>query len=333
VNDLNDYLDGRMGPEEHEAFERRLQGDPELERRVKEAREVHDALREGDEELSPGFYARAVARFEAERRPRSPLPFGLSWSTAGLAVAGLAAAAIFIPMMLRGELTPQIEERRAERVESAKPADLKDETSKLSEEQTDAVSALGYAEGAPDDESKNEAARGLAETEPAAANEPAPAQAKKKQEQPAAPPPVEFSQPKAPSKAAAAAEVPVYSARGKNLNLLSESSGVAAMTLPGGFVDPGSVKIAGGAADQDSYTVHGNDDARARERVDASGRFLLIGRRAGLDSCGELRMVELPTHWEVSYDESGSAEGQVECGLLIPDDDREIRFMGRRVDG
>ena len=346
MSDLNDYLDERMDDGEREAFERRLVNDPALERRVKEAREIRDALREGDEELSPGFMTRTVARFEQEQRPRARLPFGLTWSTAGLAVAGLAAAAIFVPLMFRGELASQIEELQPP--EPTELADVvpeepgrgrgagSDEAVRPSQDPIEGFSALGYVAGAeadgaaggeqgdlaPAEDLREKVVRQAAASEPArAAPDAGEPKLKRKQDNAPAPRPVEVD------------AVPTYGASDKGMNFLSESRGVAAMTLPDGFVEPGTVAISGGASDQDSYTVHGTDDTRARERVDASGRFLVIGRHAGLDSFGELEMKKLPTYWEVTFDVSGSAEGSVECGLLLPADDLEIRFMGKPVDG
>ena len=99
---LNDYLDDRMDTSERERFEERLVADEELARQLATEREIRKALRSGDEELSPGFYTRTVARFAAARRRR--LPLGVTWSTVGLAAATIAAAAIFIPVVLREEL-------------------------------------------------------------------------------------------------------------------------------------------------------------------------------------------------------------------------------------
>ena len=98
---LNDYLDDRLGVDERKRFEERLAGDAELARRVAAAQEIREELRSGEEELSAAFYTRTVARFSAKRRR---LPLGLSWSTAGLAVATIAAVAIFVPAVLREEI-------------------------------------------------------------------------------------------------------------------------------------------------------------------------------------------------------------------------------------
>ena len=99
--DLQDYLDDRLDAEQRRRFEVRLAHDETLARRVALALETRKAMRHPEEELSEAFYTRTVARFAAGRR-RSP--FGLSWSTAGLAVATIAAAVLFVPGILRKEI-------------------------------------------------------------------------------------------------------------------------------------------------------------------------------------------------------------------------------------
>ena len=98
---LNDYLDDRLGADERKRFEERLAGDAELARQLATEQEIRKELRSGEEELSAAFYTRAAAHFSAKRRR---LPWGLSWSTAGLAVATIAAAVIFVPSILRQEI-------------------------------------------------------------------------------------------------------------------------------------------------------------------------------------------------------------------------------------
>jgi hypothetical protein len=98
---LQDYLDGRLPPGDRAEFERRLEREPDLARRVRELRELGDALRGGTEELSPEFYARARERFEAGRPRRWFRP--LSLETAGLAAAVVLAVAVFVPPILERE--------------------------------------------------------------------------------------------------------------------------------------------------------------------------------------------------------------------------------------
>ena len=101
-HDLQEYLDGRLSDEARERFEQRLAEDEELASRVAAARELREALRAEDEMLSPAFYTRTVAEFSSRQRRR--LPLGLTWGSVGLAAAALAAAAIFVPPMLRDEI-------------------------------------------------------------------------------------------------------------------------------------------------------------------------------------------------------------------------------------
>lgn len=101
-HELQEYLDGRMNDEERERFEQRLAGDEELATRVAAAQDLRKALRTDDETLSGAFYTRTVAEFSARQRRR--LPLGLTWGSVGLAAAALAAAAIFVPPMLRDEI-------------------------------------------------------------------------------------------------------------------------------------------------------------------------------------------------------------------------------------
>ena len=71
---LQDYLDGRLSPDARERFEAEIEGDAALAARIEAYREQRRALRADVPDLSPGFYARARARFEQtvpERKPRS----------------------------------------------------------------------------------------------------------------------------------------------------------------------------------------------------------------------------------------------------------------------
>jgi hypothetical protein len=120
---LQDYLDGRLSVEERKRFEELSERDPELAARVEEGRKIRAALREADEELSPGFYTRARARFEESVRPqrRSWFRF-LSWETAGLTAAVVLAAVLFVPVMMRDDLRTMVapeEEIPAKKRESA----------------------------------------------------------------------------------------------------------------------------------------------------------------------------------------------------------------------
>ncbi len=138
---LNDYLDDRMDADERERFEERLATDEELGRRLATAREIRAALLSGEEELSPGFYTRTVARFAATRRRA---PFGLTWSTVGLAAATIAAAAIFVPVILREEIPEMPVASRTQDEATRLPADPStDDGNRFGEEVESSLQSLG----------------------------------------------------------------------------------------------------------------------------------------------------------------------------------------------
>jgi len=110
---LQDYLDGRMSDDERSAFETRLARDRDLAERVAFSREVGDGLREADVGLSPGFHARARARFEESQAPSRRWIVPLVWS------AGIATAALFTAIVLLPSLTQRdpVEESTVARLE------------------------------------------------------------------------------------------------------------------------------------------------------------------------------------------------------------------------
>jgi len=104
---LQDFLDHRLSPDAREEFEARLEHEPELARRLEDYRAIGHALRGETEELSPGFYTRARARFEQGPPVESRRWFRLvSWETAGLAAAAILAFALFVPGLLRDDFAP-----------------------------------------------------------------------------------------------------------------------------------------------------------------------------------------------------------------------------------
>lgn len=125
--ELQEFLDGRMTEEQRVAFENRLARDRDLARRVATGQEIRRVLRAGDEQVSPGFYTRARARFEAGRRGRDWFRL-LSWETAGLAAAVAVAAVLFVPSLFvserpGGDLLEQREPPAASRPTPAGSAD------------------------------------------------------------------------------------------------------------------------------------------------------------------------------------------------------------------
>lgn len=120
---LQDYLDDRMSEAERSSFEARLADDPRLASRLVWHRSIAGDLR-APAELSPGFYTRARARFEAAQgNGRRRWPW-LRWEVVGLAGVALVAAAIFLPGVLREDpaLVPEAGSL-AEPSKVAEPAD------------------------------------------------------------------------------------------------------------------------------------------------------------------------------------------------------------------
>jgi len=71
--------------------------------------EIGDALRSSDEELSPGFYTRARARFKESRAPSSRRRFRFgSWELAGVVATIALAGVLFVPYLMRQELEPAV---------------------------------------------------------------------------------------------------------------------------------------------------------------------------------------------------------------------------------
>jgi hypothetical protein len=158
---LQDYLDGRLSDGGREAFESQLEEDPELAKRLEFYREIRRSLRDGEEELSPRFYARARARFEAasggsRRRRFRPL----FWETIGLAAATALAAALFLPeVLIDGNSAPQSS------LET--PSSLTVRSQAVVSERESATADL--AERAPEKAAREPAPRGAPETSRAAA--------------------------------------------------------------------------------------------------------------------------------------------------------------------
>lgn len=106
--ELHDYLDGRLGEKEREAFEKRTAENPAEAQQVAFYRDLGHALRHGASELPPGFLARARARFEASRPPRSLRRRIVSWEAAGVAAAALLLVALFFPLVRNGTAVQEV---------------------------------------------------------------------------------------------------------------------------------------------------------------------------------------------------------------------------------
>ncbi len=363
---LDDYLDDRLESAARRRFEERLATDDGLARELALALQLRAELRAEEAPLSEAFYTRAVAHFSSARRRR--LPFGLSWSTAGLAVATIAAAAIFIPTILRDgvpgmpENPAPVEERlstfgedRTEKKEhaTAKTAAAADDELR-SEPSKDALGRDAGAEAEP--RFKNVAGGAGERTRQTAANGPLvtperePLSAPKPEADPAL-----AREPVAKLRAEGELEEPNVKSDEQRLDR-SELDKVAdadspvdagyftvsmpaAVELPVDLAGRGEIQVLD-AGDPALQAARGNKKkesrtelhAQARESETPAHRFVAIGPRPGLDACSALRVRRTDTTWEIRFEETGSRVGSVSCGIEIPGDGAAIRFQGWPVD-
>jgi hypothetical protein len=312
--------------------------------------EVRKVLRSEEEGLSPGFYARTVARFEAERRRP---PFGLAWTTVGLAAATIAVALIFIPIALREELPApapaRVEQERSGHGEAA-PENRPDGFGELEGAQREAVKQDKNVPVTTESEEK------LEETVPSGRRE--------RRQEVGAPDDViggfggdervELDAPAEPDPTAPAAEAELgrdvergalRSAANEetyfdNDTLVSGDRRAVAFELPEGTVPIGEVEVLDPMQTQDrlaaprkksEYSALKNLKAGLSKPAPAS-RFVAIGRRPGLDACSALELRRTTRAWEIDYEDSGSRTGRVACGIEVPDDGLEILFQGWLID-
>ncbi len=338
---LNDYLDDRLDADERERFEERLAGDEELGRRLASSREIRTALRSGDEELSSGFYTRTVARFAAARRRA---PFGLTWSTVGLAAATIAAAAIFIPAVLREEI-PEIPVAPRVREEAARlPLDsIADNGDRVGEEVESSLQSVGDVanDRAPAEQDKDDVLveKSIAVRQSKSRDAPIGGLAKEapKQQTPNEAPallddvegyatPGRVKRIDANESADSARE---FGARTESVFYNLEHGSVPVpVELRVDLIGVGEVELLSARNVQQRLGASGKKENESAAPVN---RFVAIGRRPGLDACSALNVRRTDEAWEISYEESGSRLGSVSCGIDLPDDGVEIRFQGWRV--
>lgn len=346
---LNDYLDDLLDADERKRFEERLAGDEELAQQLALARDIRRELRSGEDELSAAFYTRTVARFSAQRRR---LPFGLSWSTAGLALATIAVAAVFVPSVLREEIpdlpsAPQArEEGLAKESTPESIGHVADELAAADPRKDDAVVSESFAEskpGFPDivgdrapEDRERQAANKPAPAPPAIAQQPKrkvatvpiPEPLSKLQAEPAE---IELEE-QALGRGRASGAV---AADGLELDNESDFDAVPlAVELDLDLVGAGEVEL----FDARDARLQPSAERKKETRVTANfaspapsvaaNRFVAIGRHPGLDACAALAVRRTDKAWEINYENSGSSVGSVSCGIEIPDDGLEIRFQG-----
>lgn len=356
---LNDYLDDRLDADERERFEERLASDEELGRRLASSREIRTALRSGDEELSPGFYTRTVARFAAARRRA---PFGVTWSTVGLTAATIAAAAIFIPAVLREEI-PEIPVAPRVREEAARlPLDsIANNGNRVGEEVESSLQSLGDVadDRAPAEQHKGDVLVEKSITAQKSKSRDAPIEGlaredRKRQTASGAPAPLVQKRPESAANSKITGSPPQSIAQQAerlmapeleeqnlwrdresdtdSLDYLEASATHGSVPVPVelkfDLVGVGEVELLSARNVQQRLGASGKKENESAAPVN---RFVAIGRRPGLDACSALNVRRTDEAWEISYEESGSRLGSVSCGIDLPDDGAEIRFQGWRV--
>jgi hypothetical protein len=302
--DLQDYLDDRLDADRRKQFEQRLTVDETLARQVVLAQRTREVLRRPDEELSDAFYTRTVARFAEDRRRA---PFGLSWSTAGLAVATIAAAVLFVPGILKKEIavpeTPQIQGdiSRPSEESRTKDAELLESLDELDSTDRDLAEVEGE-ESNPANAPKFSVVGADAEPEPA--------------------PVLQAPQPK---RQAARSE---DSRARSDAFKFADVSLSSAIEIADDVVGVGEIELLDMRETQLDLLAGLKKDLQAPNH----GRYVAIGKRPGLDACSALNVRQTEKAWEIDYENSGSRVGAVSCAIILPSDGLEIRFQGWSVD-
>jgi hypothetical protein len=347
---LDDYLDDRMDAVERQQFEQRLAQDEQLARQLSVALEVRGALRSAEEDLPEAFYTRSRARFASAQRR---MPFGLSWSTVGLAVATLAVAAVFVPSVLRRDLPDLPQTTVAQEEGRAQPTAEKIAAKKKGDVIEEEVADVPSEPPVPADRQRQ------------VANEPAP-------------PPVAMTAPPAESNILEVETEPnpvpqhprlqtgrresdlgklnarVDERGADDANGFDEESdkdvatesavgnrqraaAAIAFELTVALAGAGEIEVFGPQDALQHLADAGKKESKTRAyssgpaTTAAENRFVAIGPRPGLDTCAELTLRRTEQAWEITYPDSGSSVGSVSCGIEIPDDGAVIHFQGWAV--
>lgn len=327
---IQDYLDGRLSGAERADFEARLRQDPELARRLDDYRKIGQALREEEPVLSPGFYTRARARFEAASgRPRRAFRL-LSWEAAGLSAAVLLAAAIFLPGLLRQDETvapppsptePAPESRADDREAAVDDGRMLDESAPAQEDAPEEAVEEGFFAPAPPP-AKPEAKREVdkkGRVDDAIADAPPPAA-----EAAGAEP--RYEEEKAATRRQRESAPPaakLLSVRQKAPIPVAEIVALAPGTL-----EPGTVRV----TDEGEWQAPVPAEPQAGEKRfadrDQSRRIVLIGARPGLLDCSAVTVESVEDALIVRVPSEGAGEPGPDCAVFLPLDDREIRVLG-----
>ena len=332
---LQDYLDGRMSADERARFEERLEGDADLAALVRADVESGNALRSGEDELSPGFYTRTRARFEESVRPKGRRWFRLlSWETAGLTATVLLVGALFVPAIFRGELSRQ-------------DLGAVPEAPKATEAEGAAVAG---------DEAVNEAMESRDKDEAVADHAPSPAKMKRmrKEEPQIAPTPEPLpTQPARPAteelaeddgyapappdarrqtekkgeRSSAMTGAGESARRDESLTLMkAQFEMIQGIPLPAGVVEPGGVRRVENREAWDALRLEAGEGLAGLGPFDPNWRLVLIGPRAAPFNCewvqfrkaGEVYLVTL------SRPEGDTDPAPHGCAVSLPRDGRGV---------
>jgi hypothetical protein len=318
-------------------------------------REIGGALRSDDDELSPGFYARARERFEQTRRPRSRFGFRiLSWEVAGLAAAVLLAGVVFIPELMRdpdlGRAPAVPAETRSDAAEADRPSagepplrqkGKKDARDVVAPDDATPAPPVTFADEVTSLEEAEDKAMEMRETirEPVkqelrAELEPKPAAAGRALAV-AAPEASKRSRGQAAAQAPAEVDADVVEPEQEAIGQLGESERFAqtkaptrthaaaadanlshVVELPATAAPPEGLTVLDTRPDWDAWLAGPAGPVLSElGSPDPAKRLVVIGRAAGLD-CSRLRLARLENRYSLLLT-VGSSVG---CALLLPRD-------------
>ena len=342
---IQDYLDGRLSEAQRAAFEARLEREPDLARRVAEYRSIGQALREDPSSLSPGFYTRTRARFEAGAGGARRGFRLLSWETAGLSAAVVLAAAIFLPGLLRQDETltaPATQQplttgddqtsQATSRLKKEAPADIR------GEEGFAAAPPPAEKQAEADKKSKTDVETLELDRLDADAPQPAPKAVSAESM-------VRANEPELEQEAGRRRQLQLRESaqpsveRGVSARLEESAPVFETLELPPGTVTPGKIRVGNEELSDRSK------DQVAQKRFaatpspgvfrDETKRTVLIGSRPGLLDCSSVSVEVTSDAYIIRIPSPGQEEDEAgpECAVLLPVDDREIRVLESGGDG
>jgi hypothetical protein len=311
---LQDYLDGRLSPEERSEFEALLERDAGLAGRVEACREYGRALREDPPELPPGFYTRARARFEQEQAARKPRRFSMfSWELAGLAAAAALAGVLFIPGLVQWDRqgAPFVEEVTTAAWEKKAIAAADEPAAEMDMDVSDAL---------PEQPARIEQAKGPAPAPPpTAAAESTPPLLKR-----------EKKGPRAARRRETEMGLGMMDAEGADSYRQQDR-----IQLPPGVVEAGDLIII--ETEQQWLNLIGGP-ARGSELssrgYDRHSRWVLIGARPERFDCAGIEIVASPDSYRflLRIEVDPALVAEYGCAILLPRDGRSIEIVSSWID-